>query len=146
MVVWAGGLEPPRVHPSDFLTTMAFATHPKEVVCGLDYPFIIMLSHLRCCPSSLYTFRLLGLARDCHFKGFPEFEQFYAESFPPGTPKKSLPSTIPARPHRQFHFSHKNGAQAKVKLNPAIYSPIHCPLGQRRPVIRLICHSIWLRR
>jgi len=35
---------------------------PVFTVRGLDYPIISG----RCCPSSLYTFPLLGLARDCH--------------------------------------------------------------------------------
>ena len=44
----------------------------SSAVCGLDFLFISR----RCYPSSLYTFPMWGLARDCHVKGFPEFEQF----------------------------------------------------------------------
>jgi hypothetical protein len=55
-------------------------------VCGLDYPFTIpRKAEFRCCPSSLYTFPSPGLARDCHFTGFPEFEQFYVAGFPART-------------------------------------------------------------
>jgi hypothetical protein len=43
----------------------------------------------RCCPSSLYTcppyLRPEGLARDCHVKGSPDFEQFYISGFPEST-------------------------------------------------------------
>ena len=48
----------------------------------------------RCCPSSLYTFAPANvacsqwperLARDCHFTGFPEFEQFCTAGFPAST-------------------------------------------------------------
>jgi hypothetical protein len=46
----------------------------------------VALSRVRCCPSSLYTFapadRPARLARDCHVKGFPEFEQFCIPGFP----------------------------------------------------------------
>ena len=54
----------------------------------------------RCCPSSLYTFPLPGLARDCHAKGFPEFEQFCIQSFPQSTHDrfKSVASTSSATP------------------------------------------------
>ena len=50
---------------------------------------------LRRYPSSLYTFPLPGLARDCHVKGFPEFGQFCIPGFPESTQIcfKSLAST-----------------------------------------------------
>lgn len=72
-------------------------------VCGLDYPFTMpRLAGVRCCPSSLYTFPkagLSGLARDCHFKGFPDFEQFYIAGFPARTQwPKSVASTSSATP------------------------------------------------
>jgi hypothetical protein len=61
----------------------------------------------RCCPSSLYTFaltvRFRRLARDCHVKGFPEFEQFCSLGFPKRTQTfKSLASTISPRPLRSL--------------------------------------------
>ena len=54
----------------------------------------------RCCPSSLYTFPRGGLARDRHFTGFPEFEQFCTGGFPLGTQAwfKSVASTSFATP------------------------------------------------
>ena len=53
---------------------------PANAVWSLDYPLTVNLM-LRPCPSSLYTFRLRGLARDHHFTGFPEFEQFSSKTF-----------------------------------------------------------------
>jgi len=52
---------------------------------SLHRPGILPFS--RCCPSSLYTFPAVqpNLARDRHFTGFPEFEQFYSAGFPVGT-------------------------------------------------------------
>ena len=44
--------------PTDFLTSYGFHRRPDLAVCGLDYPFTLARSHLRCCPSSLYTFPL----------------------------------------------------------------------------------------
>ena len=58
----------------------------------------------RCCPSSLYTFppdvRPAGLARDCHLRGFPDFEQFCFSGFPKSTQiaLKSVASTNFATP------------------------------------------------
>ena len=58
----------------------------------------------RCCPSSLYTcppdLRPEGLARDCHLKGSPDFEQFYISGFPESTQFsfKSVASTSFATP------------------------------------------------
>ena len=47
-----------------------------------------------------------GLARDCHVKGFPEFEQFYIGGFPPSTQTiKSVASTIPPRPHARSRIT-----------------------------------------
>jgi hypothetical protein len=41
---------------------------------------------VRCCPSSLYTFRRLAPAwLGITSEGFPEFEQFYSPGFPEGT-------------------------------------------------------------
>ena len=67
---------------------------PPWGVCGLDYTFTVAHG-LRCCPSSLYTFRMTGLARDRHLTGFPEFEQFCIRRFHRSTQFafKSLVST-----------------------------------------------------
>ena len=59
---------------------------PPEDVCSLDFLFTIQFSLIRCFPLSLYTFSFLSFARDYHLTGFPEFEKFYSESFPSGTP------------------------------------------------------------
>ena len=58
---------------------------------------------LRCRPSSLYTFPACvspGLARDCHERGFPDFERFCIVGFPASTHVflKSAASAIPPRP------------------------------------------------
>ena len=37
-------------------------------------------------PLSLYTFLFRGLARDWHFKAFPEFEELSSENFFPVSP------------------------------------------------------------
>jgi hypothetical protein len=86
-MVRAAGLEPARacaqrifVPAATFIAT-SFAETGQGRVCGLDYPFTLA-SRLRRRPSSLYTFPLLGLARDCHFTGFPESGQFYILGFP----------------------------------------------------------------
>ena len=91
--------------PTDFLTSYGFHRRPVRDVCGLDYTFTLARSRLRCCPSSLYTFRpapsrrtaWLGIA----ISGFPEFEQFCIPGFPESTQKslfKSVASTSSATP------------------------------------------------
>ncbi len=52
----------------------------------------------RCCPSSLYTFPLPGLARDRHLKGFPEFEQFCILNFLKSTQCDLSPLRLPISP------------------------------------------------
>lgn len=67
-----------------FLPTTAFAALASLRICGLDYPFTLSR------PRDVGAARLVstpsmpahGLARDCHVRGFPEFEQFYISSFP----------------------------------------------------------------
>ena len=59
------GLEPPTTW-----LTLPLRLSPPIPVRGLDCIFI----RSGCPPYSLYTFLSRGLARDCHFKGFPEFE------------------------------------------------------------------------
>ena len=76
--------------PNGFSYPYGFHRRPLRAVCGLDYPFTLAPSRFRCCPSSLYTFpeaafAAQGLARGCHFTGFPEFEQFYIAGFPART-------------------------------------------------------------
>ena len=87
-LVRAEGFEPSQaLRPNGFSYHLRLSPPPSGV-CGLDYPFTLA-SRRRCCPSSLYTFPfgmfLPGLARDCHFTGFPEFEQFCIAGFPAST-------------------------------------------------------------
>jgi hypothetical protein len=84
--------------PTDFLTNYGFhRRHEAFVVWTIPSPW---LKRFRCCPSSLYTFPSPGLARDCHVKGFPEFEQFCICGFPQSTHGrlKSVASTNSATP------------------------------------------------
>ena len=67
-------------------------SYPLQLSLPLNYSVFVVWTFsssypegVRCFPSSLYTFPLLGLARDCHLKGFPEFEKFYSKGFPLGT-------------------------------------------------------------
>ena len=86
-MVRTAGLEPATSKRDRFSSQLQFSLPPFGV-CGLDFLFnIVSLSNLSCCPSSLYTFlqKIEGLARDCHFKGFPVFEQFYSRIFMRGT-------------------------------------------------------------
>ena len=72
-----------------FIPTTAFAAAFRRLWSGLS------LHHgfrFRRSPSSLYTFPIwawlgpnLDLARDCHFTGFPEFDEFYSQRFRRGT-------------------------------------------------------------
>lgn len=69
-----------------FLPATAFAAAPKGAFGVWTIPSPCSAgAEGRCCPSSLYTFPLPGLARDCHVTGFPEFEQFYIAGFPART-------------------------------------------------------------
>ena len=77
----------------------------------------------RCSPSSLYTFILRCLARDCHFTGFPEFDRIHTQSFPlwcsifisqfslpvgihahKNSPQISCGMILQVLKERQFHF------------------------------------------
>ena len=73
--------------------------HARVAVWTIPSPYPERLG-LRCCPSSLYTFPVRGLARDSHLTGFPEFEQFCTPDFPGGTQSwlKSVASTNSATP------------------------------------------------
>jgi hypothetical protein len=84
------------VPPARFeLATPAFITLQLSLpslrmrnVRALDFPFIIPTrSWVRCSPSSLYTFPFRDLARDCHFTGFPDFDECSPKGFPLGTQK-----------------------------------------------------------
>ena len=84
--------------PTDFHANYGFhRRHEAFVVWTIPSPWRM---RFRCCPSSLYTFPLPGLARDCHAKGFPEFEQFCICGFLQSTLDrfKSVASTSSATP------------------------------------------------
>ena len=55
-IVGVWGLEPQRITPTDFLTTIAFATIANDYVCELDYVMILPSIRFRPEPFSLYTF------------------------------------------------------------------------------------------
>src|SRR6185503_10190171 len=96
-LVRAEGLESSRaLRPNGFsYPSTAFAAPavlPQGLGSGLSlHRFPDTFPVFRCCPSSLYTFPTesyllrLGLARDRHVTGFPDFEQFCTAGFPTGT-------------------------------------------------------------
>lgn len=93
-----------------FLPATAFAAAPKGAFGVWTIPSPCSAgAEGRCCPSSLYTFPLPGLARDCHFTGFPEFEQFYVAGFPARTQVwlSPLRLPIPPRPQAVFPYSRR---------------------------------------
>ena len=107
-MVRAEGFEPTQaLRPSGFSYHLRLSPPPSGV-CGLDYPFTLSriasgdlgAARLVSTPSRTDAFRP-GLARDCHFKGFPEFEQFCIPGFPESTQVwlKCVASTISPRPH-----------------------------------------------
>src|ERR1019366_2505686 len=77
--------------PSTAFAALGGALERTRQVCGLDYPFTLPrkirglgAARLVSTPSRTDAFRP-GLARDCHFTGFPEFEQFCIAGFPTRT-------------------------------------------------------------
>ncbi len=93
-LAWVGADDRNRtgmgLHPTDFRTTSAFAA--AQGVRGLDYPFAVLrwsrrvgAARLVSTPSPNLPLKAGGLARDRHFTGFPEFEQFCILSFPRST-------------------------------------------------------------
>lgn len=74
------GLEPGWLSPTDFLTTIAFATIS---VCSLD--FTITIAFASGARRQVSTPSLSGLARYWHFKAFTEFDAFYFGRFQPST-------------------------------------------------------------
>ncbi len=78
--VWCGrrGSNPHGRSRGIFLPATVFTAALRRSWSGL---YLHPGFRFRCCPSSLYTFLLRGLARDCHLTGFPDFEQFYSRRF-----------------------------------------------------------------
>jgi len=83
-MVRAGGLEPPQAFSAlrIFIPTTAFAAAFRRLWSGLSlHPGVAALGAARL----VSTPSLAGLVRDCHVKGFPEFEQFCILGFPKST-------------------------------------------------------------
>ena len=140
----AEGLEPSLPYGKRiFIPATAFAASLMGV-WGLDYPFTLAPSRFRCCPSSLYTFpqRVIpkGLARDRHFKAFPEFEQFYVQGFPRRTQVCLSPLRLPIPPRprdRPVIATHAGGAKGHQSAWKAVRTP--CPTKcSMRPETRLV--------
>ena len=71
-----------RIRTADLLITLPLQLS-LPFVCGLD--FLFTLARALGVRRQVSTPSLSGLARDCHFTGFPEFDGFYSTSFPVGT-------------------------------------------------------------
>ena len=108
-MVRAAGLEPAQSFRTEGFSYQLRLSPPCPGACAQARLWSGLYLHhwcvraFRCCPSSLYTFaptvRSGRLARDCHVKGFPEFEQFCSLGFPKRTQSfKSLASTSFATP------------------------------------------------
>jgi hypothetical protein len=107
-LVRAAGIEPARAMPNGFSYRLRLSPPSIEIdVRGLDYPFTMPFTQglgaarLVSTPSSNGS-SVGSLARDCHFKGFPEFEQFCSADFSARTQAmnklKSAASTCSATP------------------------------------------------
>jgi hypothetical protein len=143
--VRAAGLEPAQLFRAEGFSYQLRLSPPSlaaswrlELVCGLDYTFILsaltLLDAARLVSTPSSSRSAGSLARDCHAKGFPEFEQFYASSFLEGTQLwlKSLASTNFATPAFEIrglarHSSKRNEAiRLFPKLIPCLSQPC-CP-------------------
>ena len=87
---WCGrrDLNPHRpCGPTDFLTICGFRRRrPAFVVWTIPSPWPLAVGAARLVSTPSRTDALRpGLARDCHFTGFPEFEQFCIAGFPVST-------------------------------------------------------------
>jgi hypothetical protein len=83
---------------------------------------------VRCCPSSLYTFPLPGLARDCHREVSPSLGSS-ASAVSRGALKafKSVASAIPPRPRGAQSYTHA----ARSRQG----DPVTLPAGNRKKVL-----------
>ena len=99
-MVRAEGIEPSRgVAPNGFSYQLRLSPPPRTafVVWTIPSPWrdhAVGAARLVSTPSHV------GLARDCHLTGFPEFEQFCVSGFPRAhsIEFKSVASTVPPRP------------------------------------------------
>lgn len=84
ILVRRGGLEPPRAFAQRiFLPSTAFAAAFKAfVVWTIPSPYPGWVRYLGAARLVSTPSLQKGLARDCHVKGFPEFEQFCILGFP----------------------------------------------------------------
>ena len=101
---WCGRGEsnPQGLTPDGFSYQLRLSPPPCGV-CGLDYPFT--LANALGAARLVSTPSLAGLVRDCHVKGFPEFEQFCILGFPQEHSRiwpKSVASTNSATPAKPF--------------------------------------------
>lgn len=104
-LVRAEGLEPSRgcprriFLPATVFTATALFTQAAFVVWTIPSPWPTVRVGGRCCPSSLYTFPLPGLARDCQ-RRFPRIWAVLRPGFPSGALKwlKSVAYTDSATP------------------------------------------------
>jgi hypothetical protein len=91
-LVRTAGLEPALSCKKQIFIPLRLSPPPLGVR-GLDCPFTMAISGVRCHPSSLYTFPQpgawlgIGLGRLSPL-AFPDFERFYSADFPAGTPIK----------------------------------------------------------
>jgi hypothetical protein len=91
-LVRTAGLEPALSYKKQIFVPLRLSPPPLGVR-GLDCPFTVAISGVRCHPSSLYTFPQpgawlgIGLGRLSPL-AFPDFERFYSADFPAGTPIK----------------------------------------------------------
>jgi hypothetical protein len=91
-LVRTAGLEPALSFKKQIFIPLRLSPPPFSVR-GLDCPFTMAISGVRCHPSSLYTFpqpgAWLGIGLG-HLSplAFPDFERFYSADFPTGTPIK----------------------------------------------------------
>lgn len=102
IMVRAAGLEPAWGCPRQIFLPLRLSPPHWRSWSGLSLHRALI--GFRCCPSSLYTFRLSPAWLGITSQGFPEFEQFYTSDFPDGTQvwSKSVASTISPRPHNQL--------------------------------------------
>jgi hypothetical protein len=84
-----GRCGPRDLNPPNGFSCQLRLSPPPLGVCGLDYPFTVAFAvgaaRLVSTPSRPECFFRPGLARDRHFTGFPEFEQFCIAGFPAST-------------------------------------------------------------
>lgn len=99
---------------TDFLTNYDFRRHRTPGFVVWTFPSSCRQAGLDA-DRQASTPSLSGLARDCHFTGFPEFDQFYSASFPAGThvTNKSVAYTSSATSASRWNGYPKPSIKAK---------------------------------